>query len=188
MILLALSSLLWICPLQGTRSQAPVQTAQPWPETVYNVSLLLIGRSVDDADPADEQVGWGLEFDTYHPSVILGFEMGVSRTSDEASVSGGKFEATVKEIYMGARKTWGASGELHPYLGGGLSFVEAEADASGLGSEDDNSFGLYAHGGAYWTLGEHFNLGADVRALVGTDLGFGDANYVQAAILLGYSI
>jgi len=185
-----LSPLLFLSPIAGGGSSPVPQEVGSGPApiaAVYNVSLHLIGRTVDDADPADEQFGWGLEFDCYHPQDAVGWEVGVSRTSEEASLSGGgDFEVTIREIYTGVRKTWG-SGNLHPYAGLGLSWVDAEADSTTSGSDDDNSFGLYGHGGAYMTLGEHFNLGADLRALVGTDIGFGDADYLQASIFLGYS-
>ena len=186
MSLLALSSFLLLCPTHHSRPLA-LQSPQR-PASVYNVSLLVLGRVVDDAEPADEQVGWGLEFDAYDPRNIFGFEIGVSRTSDETSVSGADFEATVEEIYLGARKTWGAPGQLHPFVSAGLSFVEAEAELSGAGSDDDSSFGLYGRGGPYWTFVEHFNLGADLKAPVGTDIEFGDANYIQVGLILAYSI
>lgn len=188
-MLLALSPFLLVCPLFGgetspSQEQRQLKSATP----VYNFSLQLIARTVDDADPADEQFGWGLEFDGYNPRDAVGWEIGVSRTSDDTSDAGGNFEVTIQELYTGARKTWGAAGELHPYVGLGVSWVDAEADSSTSGSDDDSSFGLYGHGGAYWTLGQHFNVGADVRALVGTDIGFGDADYFQGAVVLGYSL
>ena len=186
-MMLVLSSLLLLCPLQG-QGQTPVHTQPKKLMPVYNISLLLIGRNVDDADPADQQLGWGVEFDTYSPRSAFGWEIGVSRTSDDASEGGVDFDAKLMEVYTGGRKTWGMDSNLHPYLGLGVSFVEGEVDVPGLGSEDDNSFGFYGHGGAYWTIGEHFNVGADLRALLGTDLEFGDADYIQAGLLLGYSI
>ena len=186
--MLAFSSLLLLGSLAGAGAapslqDEPVRVRYP----VYNFSLLLIGRIVDDADPADEQKGWGLEYDGYSPSDFFGWELGVSRTSEEASSGGMELEATIKEIYMGPRKTWGAS-HFHPYVGLGLTWIDADADVSGVGSDDDSSFGLYGHGGAYWTFGEHFNLGADLRAVVGTDIEFGDADYFQLAVVVGYSL
>ena len=189
MTMLVLASLLLLCPSAGARPQDPVQQTNRRPTPVYNVSLLLIGRNVDDAEPADEQFGWGLEFDAYDPRSVFGWEIGGSRTSDDASEGGTDFDAKVMEFYTGGRKTWTMARDLHPYLGLGVSWVEAEVDVPGSGSEDDDSFGVYGHGGAYWTFAEHFNLGADLRALVGTDLEFeGDADYFQLAIVLGYSI
>jgi hypothetical protein len=183
-----LASLLLSCPLQTPQEPSPlVDPRPPHRGAVNNVSLLVIGRVVDDADPADEQFGWGLEYDGYSPADPLGWEIGVSRTSDEASTGAGNFEATVLEIYTGPRKTWGGPGELHPFVSGGLAFVEAEAELSGVGSEDDSSFGVYLRGGAYWTFG-HLNVGADVRALLGTDIEFGDADSYQVGFVLGYSI
>jgi hypothetical protein len=185
MTLLALSFLLLSCPLQD--SAVPVGSPRR-PEPVYNVSVLLLARSVDDAEPADEHVGWGLEFDSYDPRDAVGWEMGVTRSTDDASDAGANFETTLIEVYLGARKTWGAERRLHPFVSGGLAWVDAEAELSGSGSEDDSSFGLYGRGGAYWTIGEHFNVGADVKALVGTDISFGDADYVQAGLIVGFSL
>ena len=185
-----ITSLLLLCPLLvsptgGTPTQ--VDTRPPPRVPVYNVSLLLIGRVVDDADPADEHKGWGLEFDGYSPADAVGWEFGITRTSDEASSGSVDLEATIEEIYTGPRKTWGDPGKIHPFLSGGLAYVAAEADVSGAGSDDDSSFGIYVRGGAYWTFGEHFNVGADARALVGTDIEFGDADYLQLGVILGYS-
>jgi hypothetical protein len=187
MTMLVLSLLLLFCPLHDARQELPPSATIQRPGQVYNVSLLLVGRDVNDDEPADEQFGWGLEFDTYHPRNDFGWEAGASRTSDDVSVSGGTFEATVKEIYLGARKTWGQPDRLHPFVSLGLEYVSAKTELSGGASEDDSSFGLYARGGAYWTIG-HFNLGADVKTLVGTDIDFGDANYIQLGFILGYSM
>ena len=195
MTMLAFSSLLLLCPshhdpAHGGRTDGPVE-AQPRAQagsTVYNLSLVLMQRIVDDAEPSDEQPGVAVEFDSYRPGSWGGWEIGISTSSDEQDAPGfGDFKATVSEIYGGVRKTWGAANGLHPYLGGGLSFIEAEAELSGFGSEDDTTIGVYARGGAYWTLAEHFNLGADLKAVVGTDLDFGDADYVQFGVILGWS-
>ena len=189
MTLLALASALSLAAHSHTPQDSTVPVGSPpRPEPVYNVSLLLLARSVDDAEPADEHLGWGLEFDSYDPRDVVGWEMGVTRTSDDASDAGAKFETTLIEVYLGARKTWGAERRLHPFVSGGLAWVDAEAELSGSGSEDDSSFGLYGRGGAYWTFGEHFNVGADVKALIGTDIEFGDADYVQAGVIVGFSL
>lgn len=160
---------------------------RPGRTMISNVTVIGMQRNVDDADPSDEQPGGGVEFDTYRPGGP-GWEIGISTSSDEENVGIGDFEATVSEIYGGTRRTWGAKRSgFHPYVAGGLSFIRAEADLSGFGSEDDTTFGLYGRGGAYWTIGEHFNIGADFKAVVGTDLDFGDADYVQLGVSLGYS-
>lgn len=181
---------LW--PLLLCSSGDPAPAARPVPvqgETVYGVSVLLMQRYVDDAEPSDDQLGGALEFDGYVPGALCGWEFGLSSSLEEEEVGGADFEAKVNEIYGGARKTWGEprSGP-HPYLGAGLSFLQAEVDLAGVGSDDDTSFGLYAHGGIYWTFADQYSLGADLKTVVGTDLDFGDADYVQLGVLFGYSL
>ena len=191
----ALSSLLLLWPFQGEQPASLVveqpalflQAKPAWyPLTIYNLSLLGIGRTVDDAEPVDEHLGLGLEFDVYDVRGVLGWEVGGSWTTEETSEGGVELDSRIVEIYSGARKTWG-SRDLRPYAGAGVSYVEGKFDDPVEGSQKDNSWGMYGHGGAYWTVGEHLNLGVDLRALVFTDFEFGDANYFQAAVVLGYS-
>lgn len=184
--MLVLLTSLVLAPLHG----------EPWPpppprraSTVKTISLFLMERDVDDAEPANEQTGLAVEFDMYRLGSGAGWELGLSYSSEEDSgntaLDNGELEVTVSEVYFGVRKTWGQ--KLHLYLAGGSSFVLAEADVSGVGSEDDTSFGFYARGGAYWTFGQHINLGADIKTLMGTDIDFGDADYLQLGLGLGYS-
>ena len=118
MTLLALLPLLTVCPVQDTRPLPP-----PIPNiSVLNGSLMVKGRIVDDFDPADGQKGWGIELDGYRVRDPLGWELGASRTSDDASTALGELDASVMEVYFGGRKTWGQPGSgLHPFASAGLS-------------------------------------------------------------------
>jgi opacity protein-like surface antigen len=53
-----------------------------------------------------------------------------------------------------------------PYIGGGVSYISAEVDTSGDSNDvefDDSTVGYWVNGGIKWVIGEHFNLGGDVR-------------------------
>ena len=56
-------------------------------------------------------------------------------------------------------------------------------------SADDDAIGFWIGGGIYWTLGEHFNIGFDLRwskaevTINGVD---GEAGGGHAGLLLGY--
>ncbi|HEV8700888.1 MAG TPA: hypothetical protein VGV60_06415 [Candidatus Polarisedimenticolia bacterium] len=80
-----------------------------------------------------------------------------------------------------------------PFLGGGLTFVEAQADVeSVLGDADDSddTTGAYLEGGIFWRLGTMFNLGIHSRIVEATDVTLfnvdGDADYYQIGALIGF--
>ena len=106
-------------------------------------------------------------------------------------------EANFLEVYGGVRKTWDTSkGQWHPYVAGGLSVINADAEVAvpgfGSASDDDTSLGGYLHGGAYYDVSENFFVGVDARALLGTDIELagasGDADYLQFAVVLGFRL
>ena len=101
-------------------------------------------------------------------------------------------EGNVSEWSVGIYKKWEA-GSARPFLGGGVSFVDAEAEVESiLGSVDDSdsSNGVYLEGGIFWRLGEVFNLGLSGRIVEATDVTLfdieGDADYYQVGALLGF--
>jgi hypothetical protein len=67
--------------------------------------------------------------------------------------------------------------------------AEIEAEAYGLSVSVDDAVGFWIGGGVYWTLGEHFNIGFDVRwskaevTIDGLDF---EAGGTHAGLLLGY--
>ena len=166
------------------------------PSTVRTLSILVGGRILDeDYDPVEKEPVFGFEYDQYTPGSI-GWEVGFAYSSDDSSVSGvGDVEATFWEVYAGARKTWGDEGRLHPYVGGGLSYIDVEGEVdngAGTISDDDASFGLYVHGGASFDLTQNLRLGVDLRYTGVTDIDIsdvntvGDADYAQLCITFGY--
>ena len=84
-----------------------------------------------------------------------------------------------------------------PYVGGGLSYISAEVDTDGQSNDiefDDSSIGYWLNGGIKWVLGEHFNLGGDIRwekAELDVEDGLGNSRDIEAGglgygVLLGY--
>jgi opacity protein-like surface antigen len=164
--------------------------------TVRTLSILVGGRILDgDYDPVKKEPVLGLEYDQYRPGSI-GWEVGFAYSNDDGSVSGvGDVEATFWEVYAGVRKTWGDEKRLHPYVGGGFSYIDVDGEVKTGAvtvTDDDASFGLYVHGGASFDLTQHLRLGVDLRFIGLTDIDIsdvnsvGDADYAQLSITFGY--
>jgi hypothetical protein len=152
----------------------------------------------------DQQFALGLELDFRPPEFPLGVEFGMqfSAMTDSVTVNVSgtpvdvDFTGSVYEFYLGPRLTFDlADDKIHPYVGAGLTYlfaeIEAEASAGGVtvaATEDEDSLAGYVHAGLLFDLGESFHLGADVRAVMGSDLGSGaDADYIQGALVIGTS-
>jgi opacity protein-like surface antigen len=84
-----------------------------------------------------------------------------------------------------------------PYLGGGLAYISGEVDTSGENNDiefDDSTVGYWVNGGIKWVIGEHFNLGGDIRwekAELDVEDDLNNPTDVEAgglgyAVLLGY--
>ena len=188
---------------------ASCATAPAWQEAtnqrdrITNLSVLVGLREFDEDDwePVEQQTGFGLEVDSRTPDAPVGWEVGVSYSSDDDDdfdpfLGDFSAEAEFIELYGGVRKTWDTSdGRVHPYVAGGLTYIDADVDVEVVGmgeaSEDDSSIGAYVHGGVTFDVTRSLLIGADLRAILGTDLDFagvdGDADYIQAAVLVGFS-
>ena len=149
-----------------------------------------LGQRMFDEDfwaPLEDQLTFGLEFSQERSSQMIGWEAGLMYSYDEDEFGGFDIEASSLEFYGGLHKTFlDPASPLRPYFGGGLAWITGEFEASGLGSDDDSSIGLYAHGGLRGRITESFFLGADLRLLLGTDVEIagveGDGDYVQFAL------
>jgi opacity protein-like surface antigen len=80
------------------------------------------------------------------------------------------------ELDVGVRKLFGKENKLKPYIGGGLAWMRLDVfqvlnGSLGEGGEftdtivDDaeSVFGFWVNAGLFYTLGEHFNIGLDIR-------------------------
>ena len=84
-----------------------------------------------------------------------------------------------------------------PYVGGGVAYISGKVDTSGENNDlefDDSTVGYWLNGGIKWVIGEHFNLGGDVRwekAELDVEDDLGNPTNVEAGglgygLLLGY--
>lgn len=187
--LLAFSSCMSLSGSQASSAGGPTE-ALP----VSQFKVYLGQRSLDENDwaPIEDQAALQFEYSQESPDAAVGWEVGLGGSADSATidVGFGPQDATLStgELYGGVRKTFG-SGNVRPYVGGGLSFINLDVELDSA-SEDDNSLGMYLHGGVEFILGQSFALGLDLRALFGSDItiaGFStDADYAQAALTLGW--
>ncbi len=175
---------------QGAAADDPVPSS-----STDNRVRLYVGQRMFDEDlwePVEDQFALGLEFSAEKPTDLVGWEGGLSYSFDEEEVAGFDVDASTFEVYGGVHKAFfDPARVLRPYLGAGLAWIFADAEISGVGSEDDDSIGFYAHGGLEARLGQSFYVGADVRFLLGTDIDLGgvsgDGDYTQLALSLGWS-
>ena len=186
-----LLSLIALASFGTTVSCAATQAAQEPPREAARanrVSLLVGERSMrsSDWDPVDEHKVVAFEYVTPLSYQPLEFEVGLARSKDEHSSTDG----TTTEGSFGLRASFAGDERLQPYVGAGISRIEAEIDPPG-NDDDDGSFAAYAHGGVLYYLSPEWFLGFDLRFLFGSDIDlFGqdmDADYTQFGVLFGFA-
>ena len=142
-----------------------------------NVNVFLGAKMLDkdDWEPVDEQFEAGVLIDFKQKSWPVSIAIDFLRSSDEEDVSFavlnfGTFsfnlEGNTTEFNLGVRKIWDNLTMVHPFVGGCLAVINAEVKGTALGvsaSDDDTGVGVWLEGGAYVTLSEHFNIGAEAR-------------------------
>jgi hypothetical protein len=177
---------------------APV-TAKAEESLTGNVNVFLGTKALneDDWSPAENQTEAGVELDFESPSWPVSLVLGLRGSSGEGDfvdplLGSGSVEGKTSELSLGIKKIWAPDAHTHPFVGGGLAFVEGEfsaAFAAGSVSDSDTAVGIWLGGGVYWTLGEHFNVGLDLR-LSSADVTLfsvdGAAGGAHIGVLLGY--
>jgi hypothetical protein len=130
----------------------------------------------DSWEPIERQPEFGVEIDfrEKHWPVNIAIDIMNARSEDTVSMYDpltGPFDMKVSgyttEFNVGIRKIWDEFPSFRPFIGGGLSYIQAEfkGSISGVGSasDTDSGVGIWLGGGVYFTLGEHFNLGAEIK-------------------------
>ena len=160
-----------------------------------NANFVLGGRWLDEDEwePVEEQGVFGVTVDFGKESWPINLAAGFMVSGSEEDFGAVDIEGSITEFSFGVLKTW-KEGTIRPFVGGGLALVEAEIEVDGPGgasaSDDDNSGAIYGQGGVYWRIGPRFNIGGDVRVLLGSDVEIGgvdrEADYFQIGLLLGW--
>ncbi|HXN07210.1 MAG TPA: outer membrane beta-barrel protein [Nitrospiria bacterium] len=164
----------------------------PW---TGNVNLFLGSKALNTNDwsPVETQGEVAVEWDFRERSWPINILLGL-RSSDKTTSQGGiDFEGKTSEFSLGVRKYWDFPPyNIHPYLGGGFSDINAEITASVPGNSaslSGSGLGTWFGGGVVWVLGNHFNIGFDLRASsASVTMGgiSGNAGGGHAGLLLGY--
>jgi len=165
-----------------------------------NMNFVYGQRSLDEDfwEPTEDQTVIGGTLDFGGANWPVHIAAGYYKSDDDGTLNSFPIlgsvdlDAELSEWSVGVHKVWKA-GMVRPFVGGGISFVSADADVSsvfGDVSDDDDSTGVYVQGGVFWRLGEFFNIGFDARLLEGTDVTLfdmdGDADYWQIGALVGF--
>jgi len=140
----------------------------------------------------DDQFSIGFHFDFGKRRIHHVFSLLASDKGGCSSICFGRpdSEGSIAELSYGvifSRFT----GKFQPYIGGGISFVNAGVDWNEVGrdfDDEDTSAGWYLAGGLAWRVASKLQLGVDVRQLGGTEIELGpdrgDADYLQIGALI----
>ena len=178
---------------------ASVVSAQD--EWTGNVNAFLGHKTLDKGDwePAEEKGEFGIEIDFRKKDWPVSIAIDLMGASGEGNfvdpIFGtiDKAESRTSEFNIGARKIWDELAPVRPFIGGGLSFMRAEAKVTipgiGSASESGTGAGIWLGGGVYFTLGYHFNLGLELKysnadvTIAGVDANAGGTHF---GLLAGY--
>ena len=162
-----------------------------------NINLLLGQKSLDSDDwgDNDSQKAFGIQFDFARSEWPVHLVVDLYGAGETEGNGDDKVEDVTGGLHLGVRKYWTVgSSSFTPFVGGGLALVTAES-TTGSGDDketvedDEGGLGYWVGGGAKWVLGEHLNIGGEVRYsqaevdLDGTEL---EAGGVYAGLLAGY--
>lgn len=152
---------------------ASVVSAQEW---TGNINAFLGQKTLNDKDfwePAEEQGEFGIEFDFRQRNWPISIAIDLMVASGEGDFFDpfngtiDTFKSRTSEFNIGVRKVWEGISPVRPFIGGGVSFMHAEAEevVPGVGSftDTDDGTGLWLGGGVYFTLGYNFNLGLELK-------------------------
>ncbi len=160
-----------------------------------NVNFLLGTRTMMDDDWDDFEVQdqgmFGLNVDLKLPA-MPGIEFGFLGSRADGDTQFTEADVSLSELFAGVNKTWEV-GAARPFIGGGLTIRTITTEIEVLTIEfddDDTDLALYFHGGVFWRLGDHFNLGFDFRTVVGGEMELFNndvnANSWAGSLILGY--
>jgi hypothetical protein len=173
---------------------APPSNTEP-PSNVLHVHVGARGLDESDWDPVEQQIAYQFEVVHEPPSWPLGFEVGLAAGFGFHEQSNNDTTSSIGELFAGAHKTFLRESDFQPFVGGGITLLNAELETdvgNSTVSDDDTSAGLYLHGGMQIRIARSFFIGLDLRAVFGTDIELfgsgGNADYGQASVFLGVGL
>ena len=119
-------------------------------------------EDIQDQDMLGLMMDWGAE--GWPVNIALDIVDSSKDTNDnEFNVN---VDGSTLAIDGGVRWYFVKNRSWEPYVGGGVAYISGKVDTSGENNDlefDDSTVGYWLNGGIKWVIGEHFNLGGDVR-------------------------
>ena len=156
-----------------------------------NVRLLIGQKRLDSGDwnSLDRQNEIGVIFDIKKPAWPVSIAFDVMGSGEDKNEPGTERGYTLEQ-HLGIRKFWTMNNSnFHPYLGGGVAFIQAEYEVVGSAKDNDNAVGAWIGTGVDWHLSPKMSLGVDIRysqadvTIFNNDL---KAGGLHTGITLGY--
>lgn len=153
-------------PIEADETTNALEDRDGW---TGNVSGLLGRKSLDDEDwgELDSQRSVGIMSDFRKTSWPVSIAADLMFAADDHLIDGTEVTGGTAEFHLGARKVFEIEGSaFRPYLGGGLTIVDAslENELSGVTIEDsDTALGGWVGVGTYFNVTDQFIVGLDVR-------------------------
>ena len=145
----------------------PCAYADPRDEDEYsgNMNFFLGVKTLDkdDWEPIDEHGEVGVMFDVKKEGWPVHLAMDILVSATEETDGGQDIELGISEFDLGIRKILDL-GDVHPFVGGGVSFMSAEYNIVDVTKCSGGGLGGWVDAGIFFTLGESFNLGFEARA------------------------
>lgn len=160
-----------------------------------NVNFFLGGKTLEKNDwkPLEEQGEFGILIDFGKKDWGVNIAIDLLGSRDTKNILGVDVDARTSEFDVGVRKVFEVEGtSMRPFIGGGLAFIRGEIEGCLAGfcaSDSGRGTGLWLDGGIFWTLGEGFNIGFELRhsQAKATIAGYeGEVGGSHGGLLLGY--
>jgi hypothetical protein len=117
----------------------------------------------DDWNTLDRQNEIGLIFDIKKTSWPVSIALDLFFSGEDKNVPGAERGST-SEQDLGVRKIWTINdSKFHPYLGGGIAFIQADYEVIDSLKEDGSGVGGWIGTGVDWHFSKRMSLGVDVR-------------------------
>lgn len=131
-----------------------------------NVQVFIGQKDLDDDDweGMDPQIELGIMTTSGPESWPVQIAADLLYSQGSGKRSGTNVDGNTTEINLGVRRIFHV-GELHPYVGGGLAYILAEAKGSVGGfsaSESTAAPGFWANAGLFYSIGQ-IGIGAGLR-------------------------